>query len=204
MNTRQSQSNPRRFGTKWNETESPGIDTKPIGIYSMIKVAFQISNRMGGSVNTVELPSATHSSGTHTAVQNGHSNFDCFLSGHDKSQECSWIRFQISGFLNRFVPVLVAHFSNDCWEEMDLLSSVKPHDNSVGAIPAVLPTLALETLWKSTSSPCPPPCLASAALPSSLPCQFFYFSSSLTIWLCWPTLSFEALFPVLLEAHFPD
>lgn len=88
MNTRQSQSNTRRFGTKWNETKSPGIDTKPIGIYSMIKVAFLISNRMGGSVNTVVLPSATHSSGMHTAVQNGHSNFDCFLSGHDKSREC--------------------------------------------------------------------------------------------------------------------
>ena len=181
MNTRQSQSNTRRFDTKWNETESPGIDRKPIGIYSMIKVAFQISNRMGGSVNTVELPSATHSSGTHqfsslqslshvrlfatpwiaarqaslsitnsqsslrlTSIEsvmpsshlilcrsllllppippsirvfsnestllmrwpkywsfsfskNGHSIFDCFLSGYDKSRECSWINFGYQG-----------------------------------------------------------------------------------------------------------
>lgn len=148
MNTRQSQSNTRRFDTKWNETESPGIDTKPVGIYSVIKAAFQISNRMGGSVHAVVLPSATHSSGVHTAVQNGHSNFDCLLSGHDKSRECLWIRFQISGFLNWFVPILVAHFSNDCWEERDLLSSVKPRGTSVGALPAVPLTLALETLWK--------------------------------------------------------
>lgn len=70
---------------------------------------------------------------------------------------------------------------------------LKPRDNSVGALPAVPLTLALETLWK-VHLPLPAPRLPSAALPSSLPCQFFiFFSSSITIWFYWPTLSFEAV-----------
>lgn len=174
-----TQGNPNQIpgGLVQNEMkQSPGIDTKPFGIYSPIKVAFQISTRVVGSINTAVLPSAAHTSGTHAAIQNGHFNSDGFLSGHDKTRECSWIRFQISGFLNWFEPILVTRFSSDYWEEMDLLGSMNPQDNSVGAIPALPLTLALETLWKSTCSPCLPPHLPSAALTSYLPCQFFFSS----------------------------